>query len=174
VNRERHLVELVDAAGVACGQSTVEDAHRAPGLLHRAFSVLLLDPDGRMLLQRRSAGKTRFPSRWANTCCGHPAPGDHLPAAAARRLAEELSVTAVSLDELGVYTYRADDPATGRVECEYDHVLLGHVDRDPPLAPDPTEVDGVRWIAPATLAAELAAMPDRFAPWLAGVVALLP
>ena len=38
--------------------------------------MFLRDADGRVLLQQRAAVKTRFPLRWANTCCGHPAPGD--------------------------------------------------------------------------------------------------
>ena len=69
MTRELELVELVDAAGTATGESTVEAAHTEPGQLHRAFSVLLVEPGGRTLLQRRAATKTRFPARWANSCC---------------------------------------------------------------------------------------------------------
>ena len=173
MSREGHLVELVDAAGHRLGESTVAEAHQQPGRLHRAFSVLLLDPAGRLLLQRRAASKTRFPLRWANSCCGHPAPGGTVSAAAARRLDEELGVTGVPFTEIGVYTYRADDAATGRVEHEYDHVLVGHAPADLPIRLDPAEVDEVRWVAPEELAADLAASPVAYAPWLAGVLALL-
>ena len=174
MSREAHLVELVDAAGVHTGQSTVDEAHREPGLLHRAFSVLLLDPAGQVLLQRRAAVKTRFPLRWANACCGHPTPGQPVAEAAARRLAEELSVTGVELVPVGVHVYTAADPATGRVEREYDHVLVGRVATDLTMAPDPAEVAEVRWVPPAELGTDLAARPDAYAPWLAGVLALLP
>jgi isopentenyl-diphosphate delta-isomerase len=150
----------------------VAAAHRRPGRLHRAFSVLLVDPAGRLLLQQRAAAKTRFPLRWANACCGHPAPGAAVVAEASRRLAEELGVRAVALAELGVYVYRADDPATGRVEHEYDHVLLGRVGTEPALDPDPAEVAALRWVAAPELAAGLAEDPDAYAPWLAGVAAL--
>lgn len=174
MTRESHLVELVDESGIHCGQSTVDTAHQAPGMLHRAFSVLLVDPAGRVLLQRRSVRKTRFPLRWANTCCGHPAPGADLVASAAGRLAEELGVTGVALTPVGVHVYEATDPDTGRVEREYDHVLVGRVDADLPVAPDPAEVDSVRWIPPAELRTDLVARPDGYAPWLPGVLALLP
>jgi isopentenyl-diphosphate Delta-isomerase len=174
VNRESLLVQLVDDAGVEIGQSTVEDAHRAPdGRLHRAFSILLTDPAGRLLLQRRAAVKTRFPLRWANTCCGHPAPGVPVPEAAAARLAEELGVTGVSFRELGVHLYQAADPSTGRVEHEYDHVLLGHVPATVEVRPDQAEVAEVAWVDPADLRAALRTDPDAYAPWLAGVIALL-
>ncbi|HZN78037.1 MAG TPA: isopentenyl-diphosphate Delta-isomerase [Micromonosporaceae bacterium] len=166
------LVELVDTTGRVTGSSTVEEAHDAPGQLHRAFSVHLVDPAGRVLLQQRAAVKTRFPLRWANACCGHPAPGEPVSAAATRRLGEELGVAGVPLTEIGVYVYRADDPATGRVEHEYDHVLLGRVPPDLPMSPDPAEVAAVRWLFPAELDLFLAE-PDQCAPWLAGVTAVL-
>ena len=100
--------------------------------------MLLVDPDGRVLLQRRAAVKTRFPLRWANSCCGHPAPGEPLAEAANRRLREELGAGPVELTEVGVYVYYAEDPATGRVEFEYDHVLRGDFPPAAPCAPTRT------------------------------------
>jgi len=169
-DREALLVELVDPAGDPVGSSTVEAAHRAPGLLHRAFSVVLVDAGGRLLLQQRAAGKSRFALRWANACCGHPAPGESVTAAASRRLAEELGISAVPLAEVGVHVYAAVDPTTGRVEQEYDHVLFGRFDPADAMAPDPAEVATVTWVSPAELDAGLSHEPSRYAPWLAGVV----
>jgi isopentenyl-diphosphate delta-isomerase len=172
-DRESHLVELVDDAGEAVGQATVDAAHRAPGMLHRAFSVLLADGAGRVLLQRRAAVKTRFPLRWGNACCGHPAPGQPLTEAANVRLGEELGMEPLPLAEIGVYVYRADDPATGRVEVEYDHVLLGHVDADHAVRPDPAEVAELRWVAVEEIQAGIEAKPNEYAPWLMGVLSKL-
>ncbi|MGX6604415.1 isopentenyl-diphosphate Delta-isomerase [Micromonosporaceae bacterium Da 78-11] len=171
--RESHLVELVDADGSPTGSATVAEAHREPGQLHRAFSVFLRDPDGRVLLQQRAAVKTRFPLRWANTCCGHPEPGESLTVAAARRLAEELGVTGMPLAEVGVYSYYAEDPATGRVEYEYDHVLLGDLPAGVRPQPDPDEVADYRWVEVPTLLDEVERNPRAYAPWLAGVAGRL-
>ena len=171
-DREQLPVELVDRAGRPLGTCTVLKAHTAPGRLHRAFSVVLYDPAGRVLLQQRAAAKTRFARRWSNACCGHPAPGQDVAAAAMARLTAELGVTAAQLTpltEAGVYRYRADDAATKYVEYEWDHVfraiLIGGV-----TAADPGEVSEVRWVSPGPLAAEIAAQPDDFTPWLAGVL----
>ncbi|MFF0470140.1 isopentenyl-diphosphate Delta-isomerase [Micromonospora zamorensis] len=169
-SREDHLVELVDENGEAHGETTVAAAHQAPGQLHRAFSVLLVDSDGQVLLQRRAAVKTRFPLRWANACCGHPQPGESLAEAANRRLREELGAGPVELTEVGVYVYYAEDPATGRVEFEYDHVLRGDFLPGAPLLPDPDEVAELRWADPTVLEAELDLDPRSYAPWLGGVV----
>ena len=169
-SRERHLVELVDDGGLPIGSETVEVAHQRPGRLHRAFSVVLMDPDGRVLLQRRAAVKTRFPLRWANTCCGHPAPGEEVAVSANRRLKEELGAAPVALTEVGVYVYYAEDPATGRVEWEYDHVLLGPVTGDVDLVPDPDEVAELAWVDPSALPRSIRDEPSRYSPWLAGVI----
>jgi isopentenyl-diphosphate delta-isomerase len=169
-SRESHLVELVDNDGRPLGQATVEEAHLPPGRLHRAFSVVLVDPDGRMLLQRRAATKTRFPMRWANACCGHPSPDDSVTGAANRRLREEIGLAPVPLAEIGVYVYYAEDPATKRVEFEYDHVLLAEIEADEPLLANPDEVADVRWVDRVALAEEMRASSRSFAPWLAGVV----
>ena len=44
-------------------------AHQGTGFFHRAFSVLLFNSNGEMLLQQRSGEKVTFPNVWANACC---------------------------------------------------------------------------------------------------------
>jgi isopentenyl-diphosphate Delta-isomerase len=178
VDREQLLVELVDPAGRVLGACTVREAHTAPGRLHRAFSVLLYDPAGRVLLQQRAAAKTRFALRWSNTCCGHPEPGQDLVAAAQTRLAEELGITAAQttpLAEAGVFRYQAADATSQYVEYEWDHVLVATLTDGVPV-PDESEVREVRWASPGPLATDIAADASTraadFTPWLAGVLGL--
>ena len=176
--REAHLVELVDGNGTPRGTATVADAHQPPGNLHRAFSVVLADPNGRLLLQRRATVKTRFAGRWANACCGHPAPGVTAADAATVRLREELGLdteaSPINLRDVGVYVYRATDSDSGRVEHEYDHVLVGALPAGVSFAPDPAEVDELRWVSLNGLRDEIAKAPDAYAPWLSGVISTLP
>lgn len=175
VDREQLLVELVDRGGRPLGTCPVRQAHTVPGRLHRAFSVLLYDHAGRVLLQQRAAAKTRFALRWSNTCCGHPAPGQDVTAAARTRLAEELGITGpgiTPLTEAGVLRYRAEDAATKHVEYEWDHILVATLHAGFP-APDESEVRAVRWASPDPLTAEIAARPADFTPWLAGVLDLV-
>ena len=168
MSREDDLVELVDETGAPAGTATVGRAHTAPGKLHRAFSVVLFDPSGRTLLQQRAAVKTRFPLAWANACCGHPGPGRSPVEAAGRRLGEELGVRGIELTDAGVYTYTAGDPATGRVEREFDHVLVGRVHGEISLTPDPAEVAGTDWVVAADLLPRSG--EPEYAPWLRGVL----
>ncbi|MET8654047.1 isopentenyl-diphosphate Delta-isomerase [Nocardia aurea] len=167
-DREALPVELVDDAGHAIGACPVSQAHQPPGLLHRAFSVLLFDTTGRVLLQQRAAVKTRFPLVWANTCCGHPAPGESVTDAAANRLAEELGLT-TDLTEVGVFRYQAEDADSGRVEHEWDHVLIGRLGSARPR-PDPAEVADFAWVQPDALRMRLCDDPANYSPWLGGVL----
>jgi isopentenyl-diphosphate delta-isomerase len=76
--------------------------------------------------------------------------------------------------EVGVYEYFAEDEASGRVEYEYDHVLLARVPAGGlDLAPDPAEVAATRWVAMADLVEEMRDDPADFAPWLRGAVNLV-
>jgi len=164
-------IVYVDVRDRPVGVASKLAAHAAPGRLHRAFSVMLADDAGRLLLQRRADAKYHFGGLWANTCCGHPGPGDVTAEAAARRTFEELGVRPGSLLSCGSFVYEARDAASGLVEHEFDHVYLGRLDAEP--RPDPAEVSAVRLVAPDDLAAELAAAPETFVPWLAQVLALV-
>lgn len=168
---EAILLELVDESGVTIGTAEKMWAHRAPGRLHRAFSVFLFDDDGRLLLQRRALGKYHSPGVWSNTCCGHPYPGEQPFVAAARRTAEELGAAPVLMREAGTVRYNHPDPASGLVEQEYNHLFVGLVRG--PLRPDPEEIAETAFVDPAELARLDADKP--FSAWFRTVLdAALP
>jgi isopentenyl-diphosphate delta-isomerase len=175
-DREEMLVELVDQAGTTTGTCSVAEAHTPPGRRHRAFSLVVYDQAGRVLLQQRAAVKTRFPQRWSNTCCGHPAPGEDVTAAAVARLADEMGITVGQITaptEAGAFHYHAADDATGRVEDEWDHVLIASLSpAGGAIAPSTSEVSDFRWAYPDALRAEIDAEPDNYTPWLLAVLAL--
>src|SRR5207237_222810 len=82
---------LVDESNRAVGSAGKLAIHRS-GLLHRAFSIFMVDAHGRVLLQQRHPKKYHSGGLWANSCCGHPRPGEKTITAARRRLGEELGV----------------------------------------------------------------------------------
>ena len=156
-------VILVDGESNVIGSCGKINAHRE-GRLHRAFSILITNLDGELLLQRRAAGKYHFANRWSNACCGHPRPGESTPAAARRRLAEELGFS-VPLTQAGAFSYFARDAVSGLVEHEYLHVFLGVYTGEP--TPNPDEVGACRWMQPDRVRRGLTARPDWFTPWFA-------
>lgn len=163
----RELVVLVDEAGTALGVEDRLAAHRPPGLLHAAISIVVANPRGEVLIQRRAEAKALFASRWSNSCCTHPSPGESLVAAAERCARRELGIRLTRVREAGVFVYRAVDPDGGLVEHERDTVLVAETTDAPSANPD--EVAAWAW----TPLADLGAGDGRgFTPWAADVHAI--
>ena len=157
---ERSVVVLADAWGNPLGAADKEAAHRAPGILHLAFSVVLYRRDT-VLLQQRSAEKYHFPLHWTNACCSHPAPGEDVLFSAERRVLEELGCHA-SLQPAGRFIYRAICPASGLIEHEFDYVFFGELDEEP--RPEPSEIEATQWMRPADVFA--GRITGATTPWL--------
>jgi isopentenyl-diphosphate delta-isomerase len=158
-------VILVDERDRELGASAKLRAHRE-GALHRAFSVFVFDDAGRLLLQKRASGKYHSGGLWSNTACGHPRPGEATAAAARRRLREEMGFDCELREAFG-FVYRAE-LENGLVEHEFDHVFVGTYEGDP--APDPSEVEGWRWVSMGELRRALREEPHRYSAWLKLVV----
>jgi isopentenyl-diphosphate delta-isomerase len=169
IRDELESVTLVDAQNNVIGSCSKIAAHRA-GKLHRAFSILIANPGGELLLQRRASNKYHFARRWSNTCCGHPRPGEQTLAAARRRLQEEFGFS-VPLEEVTEFRYRAVDPTSGLIEHEHVHVFRGRYAGEP--CPNPDEVGAYRWMLPNRIQRSLARSPDIFTPWIAPLVKAL-
>ena len=138
------MIVLLNEAGQEIGTAPKLAAHNHDTPLHLAFTTYAFNSDGELLLTRRSAAKKTWPGVWTNSCCGHPAPGEQLEAAVARRVADELGVTLVRTEVvLARVQYRAVMP-NGIVENEMGPVLRVLLDGRP--RPDPAEIDQVRWV----------------------------
>ena len=78
---ERDTVLVLSNSDIVTGSASkksshVFDAAQPRGILHRAFSVFLLDSStSELLLQKRASTKITFPNVWTNTCCSHPLHG---------------------------------------------------------------------------------------------------
>jgi isopentenyl-diphosphate delta-isomerase len=155
-------VILVDEHDRELGTISKLEAH-VRGLRHRAVSVVLRDNRGRLLLQRRAAGKYHSAGLWTNTCCGHPRPGERPQEAALRRLADEMGL-GCELTFLFAMHYEAA-VSDGLVENEIVHVFTGRCDAEP--RPNPDEVAEWRWQAPEDVASDIDAWPEHYTPWFA-------
>jgi isopentenyl-diphosphate delta-isomerase len=152
---------LIDEANRAIGAEEKHVAHYK-GLLHRAFSIFLVDRDQRIVLQQRQSRKYHSGGLWANTCCGHPRPGERTSAAAARRLREEMGVD--SALHLGLHARYRADVGGGMHENEYVYVYFGRLTSEP--EPNPDEVADVFHVSLGELAAMAKAKPESVAIWL--------
>ena len=166
----------VDEKDRVLGAVSKLEAHRGTGFLHRAFSVLLFNTEGRLLLQRRADSKITFPGIWANSCCSHPLfirfeqePWKHLGVkrAAIRKISQELGVADGELqaDNFILMTrvhYRAESLGDWTEE-EMDYILVARAEVS--LCPNPNEVSETRWVNSAELQAMLDDPANDIAPW---------
>ena len=137
-------VVLLDDAGHAIGVAPKATAHHTDTPLHLAFSCYVFDPDGRLLVTRRALGKETFPGVWTNSFCGHPAPGEDVAGAVARRAKQELGLGLEHLElVLPAFRYQATMP-NGVRENELCPVFTA-LSRGAPV-PDATEVAAAEWV----------------------------
>jgi isopentenyl-diphosphate Delta-isomerase len=136
---------LVNERNRAIGAAGKDTIHRK-GLLHRAFSIFLVDEGG----------------LWANSCCGHPRPGERTITGAGRRLNEELGITGpLSFGFFSRYRAELDH---GMQENEYVYVFFGGLTGE--LRPDPAEVADTEFLSLDELRHRIHKTPEAFTYWL--------
>ena len=150
------LVLCLDSDDNVIDSSSKFTTHHGEGILHRAFSVLIFDSEGRLLVQQRSSDKITFPAVWANSCCSHPLdidgensdPIEGVKEAARRKLDQELGIPRTITDDwkfhhIGRFEYKCRWDSDW-VEHEIDHVLI--VEADCEVNFNRNEIQSVDWL----------------------------
>lgn len=154
-----HVI-LVDAHDRELGLMEKMEAHQK-GLLHRAFSVFVLNDKKELLLQRRAFDKYHSGGLWTNTCCSHPRKDEDVEAAAHRRLLEEMGFDC-ALEKILDFVYRADF-SDGLTEHEFDHVFVGYYNGNPEI--NPQEVAEYKWMPLDDVKRDLQENPENYTEW---------
>jgi isopentenyl-diphosphate delta-isomerase len=158
MNEEK--VILVNERDEEIGTMPKMEAHEK-ALLHRAFSIFILNNKGEIMLQQRAAGKYHSPLLWTNTCCSHQRSGETNLQAGKRRLQEEMGFTA-DLKELFSFIYKAPFD-NGLTEHELDHVMIGYYNQVPRLNSE--EVADWKWMLPEDIKNDMVTHPERYTIW---------
>lgn len=153
-------VILVNQDNEQIGTMPKMEAHEK-AVLHRAFSVFIVNDNGDIMLQQRAASKYHSPLLWTNTCCSHQRVGESNIEAGKRRLQEEMGFQA-ELKELFSFIYKAPFD-NGLTEHEYDHVMLGNFNSEPNINPD--EVEAWKWMSPEAVKEDISKNPNDYTAW---------
>ncbi len=153
-------VVLVDENDSEVGTMEKMAAHRE-GRLHRAFSVLVYNSKGDLLIHRRAASKYHSAGLWTNACCSHPRPGENIRDAAVRRLKEEMNIL-VEPEFLYKFVYRIN-LEDSLVEHEMDYVFRATFDGEP--SPNANEVQAWRFVSVDELLRDVAGSPFKYTYW---------
>ena len=154
------MVILVNQADEPIGTMPKMEAHEK-AVLHRAFSVFVMNNKGEIMLQQRAAHKYHSPLLWTNTCCSHQRVGETNIEAGTRRLKEEMGFE-TDIKELFSFIYKAAFD-NGLTEHELDHVMLGHYNNSPVINPE--EVADWKWMLPGEIKEDIAQNPQKYTAW---------
>lgn len=157
---KEELVVLVNENDEQIGLMPKLEAHEK-ALLHRAFSVFILNDKNQVMLQQRAADKYHSPLLWANTCCSHQRENETNIEAGNRRLQEEMGFNA-ELKELFSFIYKAPFD-NGLTEHELDHVMIGYYNEEPTINPD--EVAAWKWMDIDEVRKDIQQNPDIYTAW---------
>ncbi|XOB42274.1 MAG: isopentenyl-diphosphate Delta-isomerase [Candidatus Nealsonbacteria bacterium] len=154
---------LVNEKDEAIGLEEKVKCHQGKGIFHRAFTILLFDNKGQILIQKRGVSKMLWPMYWEATCSSHPQENETYEESGERRLEEELRIKA-SLKLADKFIYHLYYKDIG-AEHELCATLVGQYDKEN-IDFNTDEVKDVKWITINELKQELNKNPQNYAPWL--------
>jgi len=157
---EEEKVILVNQNDEEIGTMPKMEAHEK-AVLHRAFSVFIMNSKGETMLQQRAAEKYHSPLLWTNTCCSHQRLGETNLQAGKRRLQEEMGFQ-TDLKELFSFIYKAPFD-NGLTEHELDHVMIGYYEGEPKVNRD--EVEAWKWMKPEDIKNDMKRAPESYTAW---------
>ncbi len=150
-------ITFVDDADVLIGHGSKQEALDR-GIRHRIARVILTNPAGQVLIQRRSLRLLSSPGLWDQSAAGHVDQGETYLSAALRELAEEIGVSGLALRE--VCRYPSEEQDRGVAMKRY--TALFHGVHDGAVRPNADEVEAVAWTDPADLRQRLQGRPADF------------
>lgn len=157
-------VILVDKNDVPIGTEEKVKCHLPDGKLHRAFTALLFDKNGRLVLTRRAKEKMLWPEDWDGTFASHPRESETYVSSGERRMPEELGIEG-KLDYLHKFEYHVPYKNVGS-ENEICGTLIGVIDETTELKKIEGEIDEIKWISAMELLSEIKTNPKIYCPWM--------
>lgn len=155
---------LVDSNDNPVGTEEKVKCHLPQGKLHRAFTILLFDKNGKLLLTQRSQSKMLWPGDWDGTVASHPRQSETYVSSAERRLPEELGVTC-KLDYLFKFEYHVPYKDIGS-ENEVCGTLIGTLENPEKIKLVEDEISAIKWVSYEELFSEIEKSPQNFCPWM--------
>jgi len=157
-------VILVDENDNPIGIEEKVKCHLPDGELHRAFTALLFDKNGRLVLTRRAKEKMLWPEDWDGTFASHPRESETYVSSGERRMPEELGIEG-KLDYLHKFEYHVPYKNVGS-ENEICGTLIGVIDESTELKKIEGEIDEIKWISAKELLSEIKTNPKIYCPWM--------
>lgn len=141
------LFPIVDEQDKVIGKITRNKAHKSPNIIHRASHVLIIDSQGRLLIQKRSLTKDTAPGYWMDSVGGHVGYGEEYLNVAVKEIQEELGIKIlpVNLKLLGKILIEA--PWEKEMTQVYEYVIKDNLS----FNPNREEISEIKFVDKKTL-----------------------
>ena len=157
-------VILVDQNDNPIGKEDKVKCHLPNGKLHRAFTALIFNGEGKLLLTKRSEGKMLWPNDWDGTVASHPRESETYVSSAERRMPEEIGITC-KMNYVNKFEYHVPYKDVGS-ENEICGTLIGTIDSFDQTSMIKDEISEIKWINTDELKNELEQNMDAYCPWM--------
>lgn len=141
---DAELIDIVDEKNVVIGKAKRGEAHKK-GHIHRALSVLILNSNGQILLQKRSAKKSVHPLSWDLSTSEHLLTGESYEEAGVRSVKEELGVEVLAEVVTKPKLQKRKYQKGKELILDYEIVLMLKATHEGPFNIDPQEVSHVQF-----------------------------
>ncbi len=153
------MIDVIDENDNVIEQKMKSECHKK-GLLHRCAGIIVINKEGKYLLQKRSPEKSRFPNRLSTSAAGHLAVGETYEEGAKKELKEELGIEC-ELKPIGKFEGR-EEHSDGRVDNEL--YMLYHCNYDGEFKLQEEEVSYVKFFSIEEIKKMIEEDPDQFNP----------
>ena len=161
-------VILVDKDDNPIGKEEKVKCHLPNGKLHRAFTALIFNNEGKLLLTKRSDEKMLWPGYWDGTVASHPRESETYVSSAERRMPEEIGISC-KMNYVNKFEYHVPYKDVGS-ENEICGTLVGTVNSFDESSLIKDEISEIKWISSDELKNEIQQNMDAYCPWM--VIAL--
>lgn len=142
---KEEMLPVVEPSGVVIGQMARSYAHSGSKLLHPVVHLHIIDRQGRVYLQKRSATKKLYPGRWDSAVGGHISYGESVEEALLREAGEELGF--FDFNPVFIDSYEYESPIERELICVF--AAVGNFN----INPQNFEVDEGRFFTAEEIAA---------------------
>ena len=166
-----HVI-LVDENDNPIGIEEKVKCHLPNGKLHRAFTALLFDKEGKLVITKRSPNKMLWPGDWDGTLASHPRESETFVSSAERRMPYEVGISC-KFEYLFKFEYHVPYKDVGS-ENEICGTVLGILEKSSKFNLVKDEISDLKWITADELVKELEKIPEKYCPWMLIALYFLP
>ena len=152
----------VDENDNVIGREEKMKCHEGKGIPHRAFTAMIFNDKGELLITKRSKQKKLWPDFWDGSISSHIWEGESYEDAVKRRLPDELGIKSDNVKFLFKIRYQTPYKNIGSENEVCAAVAVKGINK---IFPNKNEISDFRFMNLEDLKKDTKKTPEKYAPW---------